>query len=78
MLLAALPAGAQPKQPTDDPFFVGGVEDDGFGGHIWFNYRAGRDAQHITSGTYLVEIDDRSPAASIRGSFNASPAGLAA
>ena len=60
VLLAALPAGAQPTQPTDDPFFVGGVEDDGFGGHIWFNYRAGRDAQHITSGTYLVQIDDRS------------------
>lgn len=60
MLLAALPAGAQPRQPTDDPFFVGGVEDDAYGGNIWFNYSAGRDAQHITSGTYLVRIDDRS------------------
>jgi hypothetical protein len=60
LLLVALPAGAQPRPPTDDPFFIGGVENEGDWGHIWFNYAAGRDAQHITSGTYLVEIDDRS------------------
>lgn len=61
LLLVALPAGAQPRQPTDDPFFVGGVEDDAYGGHIWFNYAAGREARHITAGTYLVQVDDLSP-----------------
>lgn len=60
MLLLTVPAGAQPRLPTDDPFFIGGVQDDAYGGNIWFNYAAGRDAQHITAGTYLVEIDDRS------------------
>lgn len=60
MLLVTVPAGAQPRLPTDDPFFIGGVQDDAYGGNIWFNYAAGRDAQHITAGTYLVEIDDRS------------------
>lgn len=57
--MAGLPAAARSSEPQ--PFFIGGVEDDAYGGHIWFNYAAGRDAQHITSGTYLVEIDDRSP-----------------
>jgi hypothetical protein len=60
VLLVALPAGAQPRQPTEDPYFVGGVEDAN-GGNIWFNYLAGRQAQHITAGTYLVRIDDTSP-----------------
>src|SRR5438876_6456689 len=43
-----------------EPFFVGGVADDAFGGHIWFNYAAGREARHITAGTYYVEIQDQS------------------
>jgi hypothetical protein len=60
VLLVALPAGAQPQQPRDEPFFVGGVADDAYGGNIWFNYLAGRQAQHITAGTYLVQIDDLS------------------
>lgn len=60
LLLVALPAGAQPRLPTDDPFFIGGVEDGSPHGNIWFNYAAGRDGAHITAGTYLVEIDDRS------------------
>jgi hypothetical protein len=59
VLLVALPAGAQPRLPAVDPYFVGGVEDE-LGGHIWFNFAAGRDAAHITSGTYLVRIDDMS------------------
>lgn len=36
------------------------MEDDAFGGNIWFNYLAGREARHITAGTYLVQIDDLS------------------
>ena len=36
------------------------MADDAYGGNIWFNYWAGRQAQHITAGTYLVQIDDRS------------------
>jgi hypothetical protein len=34
--------------------------DDEFGGQIWFRYATGRDAAHITAGTYLVRIDDLS------------------
>ena len=45
--------------PVGEPYFVGGVEDDAFGGNIWFNYLAGRE-RAITAGTYLVQIDDRS------------------
>jgi hypothetical protein len=61
LLLVALPAGAQPQAPLDEPFFVGGVEDDAVNGdRIWFNYYAGREARHITAGTYLVQVDDRS------------------
>ena len=56
--MAGLPAAARSSEPQ--PFFIGGVEDDAYGGHIWFNYAGGRDGAHITSGTYLVEIDDRS------------------
>jgi hypothetical protein len=56
-----MPAGAQPQAPLDDPFFVGGVEDDAVNGdRIWFNYLTGREARHITAGTYLVRIEDRS------------------
>ena len=66
VLLAALPAGAQPQLPTDEPFFVGGVEDDAYGGNIWFDYLAGREARHITAGTYLVRIDDMSPTHNFR------------
>ena len=59
-LLVALPAGAQPRMPNDDPFFIGGVMDDQYGGQIWFNYASGRQALHITAGTYLVRVDDES------------------
>ena len=56
-----MPAGAQPQAPLDDPFFVGGVEDDAVNGdRIWFNYFTGREARHITAGTYVVQIEDRS------------------
>jgi hypothetical protein len=56
-----MPAGAQPQAPLDDPFFVGGVEDDPVNGdRIWFNYFTGREARHITAGTYVVKIEDRS------------------
>src|SRR5262245_40947134 len=56
-----MPAGAQPQAPNDDPFFVGGVADDPVNGdRIWFNYFTGREARHITAGTYLVRIDDQS------------------
>ena len=58
LVVVAMPAAARSSDPQ--PFFIGGVEDDAYGGHIWFNYAAGRDGAHITSGTYLVEIDDRS------------------
>ena len=59
--MVALPAGAQPQAPLDDPFFVGGVADDPVNGdRIWFNYFAGREARHITAGTYVVQIDDQS------------------
>ena len=55
--VVAVPAAARTHT---DPFFIGGVADDAFGGHIWFNYAAGREARHITAGTYYVEIDDQS------------------
>ena len=59
LLLAAIPRRAA-AGAVGEPYFVGGVEDDAFGGNIWFNYLAGREARHITAGTYLVQIDDRS------------------
>jgi hypothetical protein len=56
--VAVLPAGAQPQLPSDEPFFVGGVDDNA----IWFNYFTGREARHITAGRYIVQIDDLSSA----------------
>jgi hypothetical protein len=58
VLVAIVPSSAHGSDPQ--PFFTGGIEDDPFGGHIWFTYATGREAAHITAGTYLVEIDDRS------------------
>ena len=54
--VAVLPAAAEPQRPSEDPFFVGGVDDSG----IWFNYFTGREARHITAGRYIVQIDDLS------------------
>lgn len=56
LFVVALPAGAQPTQPSEEPFFVGGVDDNA----IWFNYYTGREARHITAGRYMVQIDDLS------------------
>jgi hypothetical protein len=55
LFLAALPAGAEVRGDCD-PYFVGGVQDD----TIWFNYCSGREARHITAGTYRVQVDDES------------------
>jgi PASTA domain len=59
VLVAIVPSAAQGSDPQPD--FTAGIEDDAFGGHIWFTYATGRDAAHITAGTYLVQVDDRSP-----------------
>ena len=64
--LVVLTAPASAHNAGQQPFFVGGVEDDAYGGHSWFDYAAGREARHITAGTFLVRIDDRSPTRNFR------------
>jgi plastocyanin len=56
LIVAAVPAAAQGSDP--DPFFVGQVGQDEWGPYIWLRYPEGREARHITEGTYLVRIDD--------------------
>jgi hypothetical protein len=60
-IVVAMPASARGSDPQ--PFFMGQVGTDEWGPYIWFRYGSefGREAQHITEGTYLVQINDFSP-----------------
>jgi len=64
-VLFAVPAAGHARAtpgPCVSPNFIGQVEDS----DIWFRYPTGRDAAHITAGTFDVEIRDLSTTQNFR------------
>ena len=58
LVVIAVPAAARGSDP--EPYFIGQVGQDEWGTYIWFKYPEGREARHITEGTYPVRINDLS------------------
>lgn len=60
LIVTAVPSAARASDP--EPSFMGQVGEDMWGPYIWLRYgsEGGREAQHITEGTYPVRINDYS------------------